>query len=204
MWATALADPSSWQDPPGTPIASGDLDPRHLVSFTTDSDPTLAQRRSEPPRPAISSAYTSLPLPAQEFELQFPNGNRATPISPLTIPSEAACCGATAKNAQPPVPGQSNAVGPGKFYREYILKITAGQLQLPDQAQLQPDGTPLPGLIAGQYRFPIFEYIFTEGTLFGEPIPPNNYNDFGFLATGPDFLMACRTVIGRLDPWPQP
>ena len=58
-----------------------------------------------------------------------------------------------------PVPGiLANAVGPRKFYREYILKISSGQVQLPNQARLQPDGQPLPGSSPGSIRLPIFEY----------------------------------------------
>lgn len=171
-----------------------------MVSFTTDSDPTLQKGDPSLQKGNIFGIYVT-PGTGQEVEQPFPNGNTSNPDFAIDDPIRGRLLWRTAKNPQPPVAGQSNAVGPGKFYREYILKITAGQLQLPDQAQLQPDGTSLPGLIAGQYRFPIFEYIFTEGILFGEPIPPNNYNDFGFLATG-DFFDGM--PVSRLDPWPQP
>ncbi len=81
------------------------------------------------------------------------------------------------------------------------MKLTSGQGQLPDQAQLQPDGTPLPGLRYGEYRLPIFEFLFGEGTIFGQPVPPFNFNDFGFLAVG-DFFDGMQ--VGRLDPFPGP
>jgi hypothetical protein len=72
----------------------------------------------------------------------------------------------------------ANAAGPGKFYREYILRLNSGPLQLPTQAN------GLPGLMTGQYFAPMFEYLFGEGTNFGEPMPPFNFNDLGFLFTG--------------------
>ena len=59
----------------------------------------------------------------------------------------------------------------------------------------------LPGLSAGEYRLPIFEFLFGEGTTFGQPIPPFNFNDFGFLAVG-DFFDDM--PVGRLDPFPGP
>lgn len=83
-----------------------------------------------------------------------------------------------------------NAVGAGKYHREYIFRVGAGtSRQMANVAN---------GLTAGQYRFPEFDYIFAEGAVFGEPIPPYNFNEFGFLAvgSGPGF--------GRLDPWPGP
>jgi hypothetical protein len=72
----------------------------------------------------------------------------------------------------------ANAAGPGKFYREYILRLNSGPLQLPTQAN------GLPGLMTGQYFAPMFEYLFGEGTNFGEPMPPFNFNDLGFLFVG--------------------
>jgi hypothetical protein len=91
----------------------------------------------------------------------------------------------------------ANAAGPGKFYREYIVKISSGggPRPLPTQAN------GLPGLVAGAYRLPIFEYIFGEGTTFGQPIPPFNFNDLGFLNVG-DFFDGM--PVGRLDPFPGP
>ena len=86
-----------------------------------------------------------------------------------------------AKRSKPPVAGQlDNAAGTGKFYREYIVKLTG-----PGRGQVTtPDSTGTGGLVAGQYRFPMFEYIFGEGLPFGQPTPPFNFNDFGFLFTG--------------------
>jgi hypothetical protein len=104
-----------------------------------------------------------------------------------------------AKNPKPPVLGQSNAAGPGKFYREYVVRLTGpgrGALQLPDQAP------GLPGLIAGQYRLPIFEYIFGEGVNFGEPAPPFNFFDFGFLFRGQGPTGPGGVNVGALRPFP--
>jgi hypothetical protein len=78
------------------------------------------------------------------------------------------------------------------FYREYILRLPAptgggaATVQMADEHPIQPNGSvgTLPGVIAGEYLAPIFEYIFGEGTNFGEPIPPFNFNDLGFLSIG--------------------
>ena len=82
------------------------------------------------------------------------------------------------KRPQTPVPGLlSNASGPGNFYREYIVRIDRtgrGVCSCRIRPNSSLTGHPCPGLIAGQYRLPIFEYIFGEGTIFGEPIPPFN------------------------------
>jgi hypothetical protein len=87
-----------------------------------------------------------------------------------------------------------NAVGAGKYYREYIFRIGNGtSRQMANVAN---------GLTAGQYRLPIFDYIFAEGAVFGEPIPPFNFNDFGFLAVGNGPIDG--TNFGPLDPWPGP
>jgi hypothetical protein len=97
----------------------------------------------------------------------------------------------------------ANAAGPLGFYREYIVRLSSGAIQLPDQHPIQPDGTPgtLPGLVAGEYLAPIFEYLFGEGTNFGEPTPPFNFNDLGFLSIGegPD---SPGGVKGPLVPFP--
>jgi hypothetical protein len=58
------------------------------------------------------------------------------------------------------------------------------------------------GLGSGQYRLPNFDFIFPEGRIFGNPIPPNNFQDFPFLAQGSGPLFQAGTVVGQLTPWP--
>jgi hypothetical protein len=88
-----------------------------------------------------------------------------------------------------------NKVGPGNYYREYIVRLGPGTTrEVPNVAN---------GLTAGRYRLPMFDYIFPEGAIFGEPIPPYNFNQFGFLAVGDGRLDgATGPFIGPLDPFP--
>jgi hypothetical protein len=97
----------------------------------------------------------------------------------------------------------ANAAGPQQFYREYILRLTSGTVQMATQSPIQPDGSvgSLPGLIAGEYLAPIFEYLFGEGTNFGEPIPPFNFNDLGFLSIG-EGAAGPGGATGPLRPFP--
>jgi hypothetical protein len=170
-----------------------------LVAFTSNSDTNALVGNPVLPTGTLFGVDVD-PVTGAETELQFPNGTGANIV--IDDPIRGRMRWQTSNNGSGFL---ANAVGPRKFYREYILKLSSGQVQLPDQAQLQPDGTPLPGLIAGAYRLPIFEYIFGEGTTFGQPPPPNNYNDFGFLAVGSGPLGGPGgPLIGRLDPWPQP
>jgi hypothetical protein len=55
------------------------------------------------------------------------------------------------------------------------------------------------GLITGQYRAPITEYLFPEQVV-GNPIPPDNFETFPFLAQGG--LTVGGAVTGQLAPWP--
>ena len=197
---------------PATPITQETGTHVAMVSFLTDSNPALVPPNPALPTGRILGIYVD-PVTGGETEFQFPNGNGggATPNPDFAIDDSVRgrLLWRTAKNPKPAVAGLlGNAVNAApppvplrNFYREYILKISTGQLQLPPQAN------GLPGLIAGQYRFPIFEYIFGEGVVFGQPVPPNNYNNFGFLAVGSGPLNGPGTgapLIGRLDPWPQP
>jgi hypothetical protein len=175
-----------------------------LVAFTTDSDRALPQGSPGLPGGALYGIYVD---PAgTEIPQPFPNGSTvASPPSgqdPFEVddPIRGRMRWQVNKNANPPgsktfIP---NSVGPGKFYREYVLQLThqanpaqSRAFQLPNQ-----NGGTLGGLIAGQYRLPIFDYIFGEGTDFGQPWPPFNFNDFGFLVTGEG------PNVGPLNPFP--
>jgi hypothetical protein len=57
------------------------------------------------------------------------------------------------------------------------------------------------GLPVGWFQLPNFEYITPEHTVFGNPIYPNNFQDFPFLFSGDNFG---GTQLGKLDPWPGP
>lgn len=186
-----------------------------LVAFTTDTDGVAADVGG-----TILGIHVD-PATGAEQELQFPNGSSL--LSPPGVakddfvmddPIRGRIRWNPAKNGRnQPGGAVSNAVNPQgvtgfNFYREYVMELTdlAGNvqmMQLPDQTALQPDGTPLPGLIAGQYRLPIFDYIFGEGTNFGQPIPPFNFHEFGFLNIGSGRLNGPNgPVIGPLDPFP--
>jgi hypothetical protein len=64
------------------------------------------------------------------------------------------------------------------------------------------------GLLAGQYRAPITEYLFPENIAVGSPIVPNNLETFRFLAQGsgpypgggPSPIPG--GIVGQLSPWP--
>jgi len=176
-----------------------------LVAFTTDADANqVGNECLAPPAPGLPGA-TILGINVDrvtgvETEVQFPNASTALNPTELCMddPIRGRIRLQLSKNPKPPVLGQSNAAGPGKFYREYVVRMTGpgrGALQLPNTA------TGLPGLIAGQYRLPIFEYIFGEGTLFGEPVPPFNFSDFGFLFRG-EGLGPGGVIVGPLKPFP--
>jgi hypothetical protein len=188
---------------PLTPIAQETSTRVSLVSFTSNSDPTLLRDDPTLVRGSLFGVDVD-PVTGVEQELPFPNGNPTNPDFAIDDPIRGRLRWVTANNGD--TPGVlANAVGPRKFYREYILRLSSGQTQLPDQAALQPNGQPLPGLLAGAYRLPIFEYLFGEGTTFGQPIPPNNFNDLGFLFVGSGPLGGPGgPLIGKLDPWPGP
>lgn len=190
---------------PPTPVAQETSTRVALVAFTTDSDPTLPVAD-----PALTGG-TLLgidvdPATGAETELQFPNGSTA--LSPpgsrdefvIDDPIRGRMRWNPAKNPRNPTPGVlGNAVGPRNFYREYILRLTGpgrGVLQLPTQAN------GVPGLVTGQYRLPIFDYLVGEGTSFGQPWPPFNFRDFGFLAVGQGPTGPNGAIVGRLSPFP--
>jgi hypothetical protein len=169
-----------------------------MVAFTTDSDPTLGATNL----PGGALFGIDVQPDGSRILQQFPRGSTA--LSPVDFAIDDNIRGRmrwqVSKNPKPPVLGQSNAVGAGKFYRMYALQLTGigrGVLQLPAQSN------GLPGLISGQYQLPIFEYIFGEGTNFGEPVPPFNFNDFGFLTVGEGRLDGTTgPAVGPLDPFP--
>lgn len=84
-------------------------------------------------------------------------------------------------------------------------------VRLRRQARL-PDGSPVPtgptfanGLVAGQYRAPVGEFIFPENKTVGDPILPNNFECLSFLVTGTGNLTNNGhngPPVGQLDPWP--
>ena len=58
---------------PPTPITQETSTRVTMVSFTTDSDPQPGSSGNpEPPRPAVSSASTSIPLPASRLSCHSP------------------------------------------------------------------------------------------------------------------------------------
>ncbi|MHB8069308.1 MAG: hypothetical protein ACYDIC_15560 [Desulfobaccales bacterium] len=184
---------------PPTPVAQETSTRVSMVAFTTDSD------------------ANGVNLPGGVI-LGNDSENNASPVFPVWDPTQFTLDDPVrgrlrfqdaSNSPKPPVPGLlGNATGLGNFYRTYTVQLTGagrGVVQLPDQAQLQPNGQPLPGLKAGQFGLPIFEYIFGEGSNFGQPIPPFNYQSFGFLAVGDGPLGGPGGPhIGRLDPWPGP
>jgi hypothetical protein len=171
-----------------------------LVAFCTDTQGNAPGTKNAFP---LRIMGISNPFGGVESEVEFPNGGG--PINPnpeiqMDDPVRGRIRLQMNKNEHPPKGSGnfvSNAAAPGNFYREYIIKLNevAGtpvgrQVQLPAQNL----GT-LPGLIAGQYRLPIFDYIFGEGTAFGQPWPPFNFFEFNFLAVG-------EGATGPLTPFP--
>jgi hypothetical protein len=178
-----------------------------LVAFCTD-DQNIPSGTKAPYPVGIYGVYN--PPGGPESLVEFPNGggaNNTVAGSPNSNPDELQMDDPVRgrirlqlnKNENPPKGSKvfvSNAAGPGNFYREYIVKLNEVAGTPPGrQVQLPPQANGLAGLIAGQYRLPIFDYIFGEGTNFGEPWPPFNFQDFGFLING-------EGNIGPLNPFP--
>lgn len=158
---------------PPTPIAQETSTRVSLVAFTTDSNPALLI--GAPGLPTASLVGVFYAPNGQIQEIPFPNGDGTNLV--VDDPIRGRIRWQTSINGNTPgVLG--NAAGPQKFYREYILRLSTGTTQLPTQQN------GLPGLVAGQYLAPMFEYLFGEGTTFGQPIPPFNFNDLGFLSIG--------------------
>jgi len=187
-------DPAIPGGPPVTPIAQETSTAVAMISFTTNSDPTLLA--GNPALPGGSVVGISVnPTTGQETEVPFPNGVSA-PGSQFEIddPIRGRLIWRTSNNGN--TPGTlANAAGPGNFYREYIVRLSSGQTQLDPQAGTLPG---VPGLLAGEYRLPIFDFLFGEGVIFGQPMPPFNFRDLGFLSG--DFFDGM--PVGALDPHP--
>jgi hypothetical protein len=188
---------------PLTPIAQETSTRIQLVAFTTDANAALlANTCLNPPDPGLPQVALfgihADPVTGVETEVAFPDGttlaNAATGDLCMDDANRGRVRWQLAKHPKPPIPGLlGNAAGPGNFYREYVLKLTG-----PGRGQV----TAANGLISGQYRLPIFEFLFGEGTNFGEPWPPDNFNDFGFLVNGQGPTGPGGVVIGPLIPFP--
>lgn len=166
---------------PSTPIAQETSSRAVLVSFTTNSDPN----GNNLPRGSIFGISVN-PTNGVETEVPFPNGNPGNVDFAIDDPIRGRLRWTTANNGST-AGTLANAAGPGNFYREYIVKLSSGQT--PNVAN---------GLTAGAYRLPIFEFLFGEGTTFGQPVPPFNFFDLGFLSG--DFFGGMQ--VGALDPHP--
>jgi hypothetical protein len=89
--------------------------------------------------------------------------------------------------------------------REMIIQTHTGQTPATDPSGVNPPAFPVGfanGLGSGQYRLPNFDFIFPENHRLGDPIIPNNFEDFPFLAQGSGPLFGSGTIVGQLTPWP--
>src|SRR2546421_5266278 len=89
--------------------------------------------------------------------------------------------------------------------REMIIQTHTGQTPATDPAGANPPAFPVGdanGLGSGQYRLPNFDFIFPENFTLGNPVIPNNFQDFPFLALGSGPLFGFGTIVGQLTPWP--
>ncbi|MGO4330882.1 hypothetical protein AB4Z48_23405 [Cupriavidus sp. 2TAF22] len=98
---------------------------------------------------------------------------------------------ATVKACTPPAGG--NFIPPTREVRAVIEGAWT-------PATRQADTGGANGLMAGQYRAPILEYIFPENVP-GTPPPPNNFETIPFLAQG-GYTSSAGTIVGQLNPWP--
>lgn len=174
-----------------------------LVAFTTDT--MLLGNKAQ--YPASIYAIDKDPVTGAETELLFPNGNGATnPDFTIddtnrgrvrwTISKQANEAAGLIANAAP----LSAPPAQRKITREYVLRLN--RLQATQGFQLPDMANGLPGLVVGQYRLPIFDYIFGEGTNFGEAWPPFNFQDLNFLVLGEGAVGPGGAVVGPLSPFP--
>ena len=88
--------------------------------------------------------------------------------------------------------------------REILVRLRRGGV-LPDGAPVPTGPTFGNGLVAGQYRAPVGEFIFPENKTVGDPILPNNFECLSFLVTGTGPLTTNGhngPPVGQLAPWP--
>jgi hypothetical protein len=95
-------------------------------------------------------------------------------------------------------------VGKGNFTpvtREFLAKSQHGQVKLARQVGLNQ--AVLPGLTAGQYQAPNFDYLIADAPP-GFPVSPSNFGDFPFLqkGEGPQNISGVTLTIGPLAPFP--
>jgi hypothetical protein len=96
----------------------------------------------------------------------------------------------------------------GKFMpptREMIIQSQGGQTPPTDPFDPLQPAVPIGaanGFGSGQYRLPNFDFIFPENLTFGDPVVPNNFQDFPFLVQGSGPLLGSGSNVGQLIPWP--
>ena len=86
----------------------------------------------------------------------------------------------------------SSSAAPARITREYIAKTRHGQ------APLGPQSNGLAGLNTGQYRWPMFDFLYPEARP-GWPTVPNNFQDMKFLRRGSNIGA---TIVPPLTPFP--
>jgi hypothetical protein len=58
------------------------------------------------------------------------------------------------------------------------------------------------GLVAGQYRLPVIDFLFPGNRVIGQPLVHANFEDLPFLAQGSGPLGGTGPILSQLDPWP--
>ena len=187
---------------PATPITQETSTRIQLVAFTTDADVDYfganAKTTCTAPPDVHYPQVELYGVDASGGTWLFPDGttlaNAATGDMCMDDPIRGRIRWQAAKHPKPGVSGLlGNAtLSPEKFHREYILKLTGatptGGTRIAQALPASSAPAGMEPLIAGQYLMPIFEYLFAETTGFGQPTAPYNFNDFGFLFTGPNAL----------------
>ena len=90
--------------------------------------------------------------------------------------------------------------------REVLARIETAALPELDGAPVPTGPVSANGLVAGQYRAPVGEFIFPEHLVAGTQVVPNNFECLAFLQLGSGPLttrgLIGGPVVGRLAPWP--